>query len=70
MIGVDCDEATTRAPSGGAVTESRWLIQPICSAGRFAKSSPPSTVNSVLPNSETPVRSTLPPSSCAMTCIP
>ena len=26
-IGVDGDEAVTRAPGGGAVTESRWLIQ-------------------------------------------
>ena len=38
-IGVDGDDATTREPSGGAVTESRWLIQPICSDGRFANSS-------------------------------
>ena len=26
-IGVDGDDAVTRAPSGGAVTESLWLIQ-------------------------------------------
>jgi hypothetical protein len=41
VIGVDCDDATTRRPSGGAVTESRWLIQPICSGGRLTNSSPP-----------------------------
>ena len=31
----------TRAPSGGAVTVSRWLIQQTCSSGSPAKSSPP-----------------------------
>ena len=30
----------TRAPAGGASTESRWLIQTVCSAGRPAKSAP------------------------------
>ena len=39
--GVDGEPAVTRAPSGGAVTESRWLIQTVCSAGRPAKSAPP-----------------------------
>ena len=29
----------TAAPSGGAVTESRWLIQTVCSGGRSWKSS-------------------------------
>ena len=32
--GVDGEPATTRAPSGGAVTESRWLIHTVCSPGR------------------------------------
>ena len=36
-IGVDGDEAVTRAPAGGAVTESRWLIQTVCSLGQVAE---------------------------------
>ena len=35
---------------GGAVTESRWLIQPVCSSGRPAASAPLKR-NDVLPNS-------------------
>ena len=42
--------AVTVAPSGGAATESRWLIQPVCSSGRPSASAPPS-LNAVLPNS-------------------
>ncbi len=61
----------TRAPSGGAVTESRWLIHPTCSAGRPPKSSlSGSTRISALPNSEPSVRSTRPPRSLAISCIP
>ena len=37
-IGVEGDDAVTRAPGGGAVTESRWLIQTTCSGGRSWKS--------------------------------
>ena len=38
LIGVEGDSAVTRAPSGAAVTESRWLIHPTCSSGRPPKS--------------------------------
>ena len=69
-IGVDGDDAVTTAPAGGAVTESRWLIQTVCSGGRSWKSSDSAASSSVLPNSETPVRSTAPPRSRAMSCIP
>jgi hypothetical protein len=70
-IGAAGEPAVTRAPEGGAATESRWLIQPVCSSGRPVKSAlSPSTCTSVLPNSETPVRSTDPPSSWAISCIP
>ena len=56
-IGAAGEPAVTRAPAGGAVTESRWLIQPVCSAPRPAKSAlSGSARTSVLPNSETPVR--------------
>ena len=59
-IGVVREEAVTRAPSGGAVTESPWLIHPTCSAGRPPKSSlSGSTRTSARPNSAPPVRSTL-----------
>ena len=44
--------------------------QTVCSSGRPVKSAPSSARSSVLPNSETPVRSTRPPSSSAMSCIP
>ncbi len=41
-----------------------------CSSGSPAKSVDSSARRSVFPNSETPVRSTRPPSSCAISCIP
>ena len=63
------DPAVTSAPAGGAVTESRWLIQPVCSSGRPLPSAPPRR-NVVLPNSDAPVRSTRPPRSCAISCMP
>ena len=53
------------------MTESRWLIQPVCSSGNpVNRRLSPSVWNSVFPNSEIPVRSTRPPSSCAISCIP
>ena len=36
-IGVDGEPATTRAPSGGATTESRCDIQTVCSAGQVVE---------------------------------
>ena len=59
-----------RRPSGGAVTESRWLIHTVCSGGRSWKSSDSSASSSALPNSDAPVRSTAPPRSRAMSCMP
>ena len=60
-----------RAPSGGATTESRCDIQTVCSRGQVAGRAPTrSTRSSVLPNSETPVRSTRPPRSSAISCMP
>ena len=70
LAGVEGDPATTRAPSGGAVTESRWLIHTVCTGGRPSKRPPSSARSSVFPNSEAPVRSTAPPSSNARSCIP
>ena len=69
-IGVDGEPAVTRAPVGAAVTESRCDIQTVSSSGSPAKSAPPSARNSVRPNSEAPVRSTEPPRSSAMSCMP
>ena len=69
-IGVDGDEAVTRAPGGGAVTESRWLIQTTCSGGRSRKSADSPSVASALPYSETSFDSTAPPRSRAISCIP
>ena len=48
-IGVVGDEAVTRAPVGGAVTESRWLIQTVCSAGSSWKSGDGSDLGLGLP---------------------
>ena len=62
--------AVTSAPAGGAVTESRWLIQTVCSGGRSWKSSDSPASSSALPNSDAPVRSTAPPRSRAMSCMP
>ena len=45
------EPAVTRAPSGGASTESRWLIQTVCSSGRPAASAPRRRASAVLPNS-------------------
>jgi hypothetical protein len=71
--GVDSVEATTRAPGGGSLTESRWLIQTTCSAV-VPSSRPPSVATvarrSVLPYSAAPVRATVPPSSWAISCMP
>src|SRR6188508_623219 len=64
--GVDGEVATTSAPSGARVTVSRWLIQTVCSPGVPSSSRPPRASSGVLPNSETPVRSTVPPSSRAI----
>ena len=64
------EPATTRAPSGGATTESRCDIHTVCSAGVSFSSADSSTCSSVLPNSETPVRSTRPPRSSAISCMP
>jgi len=58
------------ALSGGAVTESRWLIQTVCSSGSPVKSAPSCASSPALPNSETPVRSTVPPRSRAISCMP
>ncbi len=68
-IGVEAEPPVTVAPAGGAVTESRWLIHTVCSSWRPAASAPPKRM-SVLPNSEIPVRSTRPPSSWAIRCMP
>ena len=51
-IGVDGEPAVTRAPSGGAVTESRWLIQTVCSSGRPAARRAAHAASAVLPNSD------------------
>ena len=67
-IGVEGEPATTRAPSGGAVTESRWDIHTVCSSGRPREEPPALAPRArVLPNSETPVRSTAPPRSAPST---
>ena len=42
------------APSGGAVTVSRWLIHTVCCGGSPLKSAPEPSSSSVLPNSEVP----------------
>ena len=54
-----------------AVMLSRWLIQH-CSSPRRPSSTKPglSTVSTVLPNSLSPVRATVPPSSRARACAP
>ena len=65
-IGVDGDAAVTRAPGGGAVTESRWLIHTTCSAGRSWKSGDSPSSASALPYSETSFDSTVPPRSRAI----
>src|SRR5205085_1726269 len=64
------EPATTRAPAGGATTESRWLIHTVCADGRPSNSPQSSARSSVFPNSDAPVRSTEPPSSSASNCIP
>ena len=70
-IGVDGEPATTRAPVGGATTESRWLIQTVCSAGRSSKSAPtPRRAARSCRTREAPVRSTRPPRSSAISCMP
>ena len=69
-MGVDGDDAVTWASSGGAVTESRWLIHTTCSSGVSSNSAPPAERRSARPNSEPPVRSTLPPRSSAISCMP
>ena len=69
-IGVEGEDAVTAAPLGAAVTESRWLIHTTCSAGRSWKSSESNASSSALPNSDASVRSTAPPRSRAMSCIP
>ena len=42
------------APSGGAVTVSRWLIHTVCCGGSPLKSAPEPSSSSVLPNSRGP----------------
>ena len=58
-IGAPSLTAVTTNPSGAADTESPWLIHTDCSAGRPRNSAPSSTtVNTVPPNSASPVRAT------------
>ena len=69
--GVVSVEAVTAKPEGGRSTESRWLIQAVCSAGRSPKMALPSASRSgVLPNSPMPVFETSPPSAAAIACMP
>ena len=69
-IGVDGDDAVTVAPVGGAVTESRWLIHTTWSEWEVVEELGLTAASSALPNSDASVRSTAPPRSRAMSCIP
>ena len=64
------DAAVTANPSGARTTESPWLIQTGCRAGRPSWSTPPSTVSSVRPYSRVPSCATSPPSASAMAWKP
>ena len=68
--GVAGELATTVAPSGAATTVSRCDIHTVWSAGVSFSSCDSVTCMAVLPNSETPVRSTRPPRSSASSCAP
>ncbi len=69
-MGVVAEEAVTRAPAGGAVTESRWLIHTVCPGGRSWKRADSPSSAAALPYSDTSFDSTAPPSCCAISCIP
>ena len=56
--------------SDGELFASLPPEQTVCSSGSPARSAPPSERSWVLPNSETPVRSTRPPRSWAISCMP
>ncbi len=63
--------AVATNPSGTAVMASPWLIQTLDVAGQSVHSGEaPVCVSSVRPYSPWPVRVTVPPSCCAMSCAP
>ena len=56
--------------SGGKLFADLPDEQTVCSSGRSPQSAPREARSTVRPNSDTPVRSTRPPRSSAISCIP